>query len=108
MSAKLILYFSAAEHTLYRFAGGALELEATFAANADGLQDFRARLTGRKGALVYVVADLAGEDFHEDQIPYLRGNDRQAVVHAARRFYKLYGDIFRTLRDDTDELAAAA
>lgn len=26
--------------------------------------------------------------------------DRRAVVHAAKRFYKLYGDIFRTLRDD--------
>jgi len=80
MSVKLVLYFGAAEHTLYRFAGGALELESTFGADVDGLQAFRARLQGRKGALVYVIADLAGEDFHEDQIPYLRGNDRQTVV----------------------------
>jgi hypothetical protein len=90
MSAKLILYFSATEHTLYRSAGGALEMESTFAANADGLQAFRARLQGRKGALVYVVADLAGEDFHEDQIPYLRGNDRQSVVQ--RRLAQRYRD----------------
>lgn len=91
MSAKLILYFSATEHTLYRFAGGALEVEATFDANADGLQAFRTSLEGhRKGALVYVVADLAGEDFHEDQIPYLRGNDRQAVVQ--RRLAQRYRD----------------
>jgi hypothetical protein len=27
--------------------------------------------------------------------------DQHAVIHAAKRFYKLYGDIFRTLRDDT-------
>lgn len=26
-------------------------------------------------------------------------DDRRAVIHAARRFYKLYGDIFRGLRD---------
>ena len=26
-------------------------------------------------------------------------DDRRAVIHAARRFYKLYGDIFRSLRD---------
>ena len=26
-------------------------------------------------------------------------DDRRAVVHAAKRFYKLYGDVFRTLRE---------
>ncbi len=90
MSAKLVLYFTATEHTLYRYAGGALELEATFGADAPGLQAFRAELQGRKGALVYVIADLAGEDFHEDQIPYLRGSDRQAVVQ--RRLAQRYRD----------------
>ena len=90
MSAKLVLYFTATGHTLYRHAGGALELEATFGADAQGLDAFRASLTGRKGALVYVVADLAGEDFHEDQIPYLRGNDRQSVVQ--RRLAQRYRD----------------
>lgn len=34
--------------------------------------------------------------------------DRQAVIHAARRFYVLYGDIFRTLRRDGLRLAQAA
>ncbi len=29
-------------------------------------------------------------------------DDRRAVVHAAKRFYKLYGDVFRTLRDTRD------
>ena len=90
MSAKLVLYFTATEHTLYRYSGGALELEATFGADAQGLEAFRAALQGRKGALVYVIADLAGEDFHEDQIPYLRGNDRQAVVQ--RRLAQRYRD----------------
>jgi hypothetical protein len=90
MSAKLVLYFSATEHTLYRFTGGALERESTFGADAQGLEAFRAELQGRKGALAYVVADLAGEDFHEDQIPYLRGNDRQSVVQ--RRLAQRYRD----------------
>lgn len=35
-------------------------------------------------------------------------DDRRAVIHAAKRFYKLYGDVFRTLRDDRDALAEAA
>lgn len=34
--------------------------------------------------------------------------DQQAVVYAARRFYVLYGDIFRTLRGDGTRLAEAA
>lgn len=34
-------------------------------------------------------------------------DDRRAVVHAAKRFYKLYGDVFRTLRQDAG-LAVAA
>ena len=90
MSAKLVLYFTANGHALYRWAGGGLELEARFAPDTDGLGEFRARLRGRKGALVYVLADLAGEDFHEDQIPYLRGGDRQTVVQ--RRLAQRYRD----------------
>lgn len=34
--------------------------------------------------------------------------DQQAVVHAAKRFYVLYGDLFRTLRSDGVRLAEAA
>jgi pyrroloquinoline quinone (PQQ) biosynthesis protein C len=34
--------------------------------------------------------------------------DQRAVIHAAKRFYKLYGDIFRTLREDAVPLAVAA
>jgi hypothetical protein len=90
MSAKLVIYFTANGHALYRWAGGALELESRFTPDDAGLEEFRGRLRGRSGALVYVLADLAGEDFHEDQIPYLRGGDRQAVVD--RRIAQRYRD----------------
>ena len=88
MSTKLVLYFTASGHALYRWGGGGLDLDANFAPNEEGLADFRAHLKGRRGALVYVLADLAGEDFHEDQIPYLRGADRQSVVE--RRLAQRY------------------
>ena len=29
-------------------------------------------------------------------------DDRRAVIHAAKRFYTLYGNVFRTLRDGRD------
>ncbi|WP_447594285.1 TenA family transcriptional regulator [Stenotrophomonas rhizophila] len=35
-------------------------------------------------------------------------SDQQAVIHAAQRFYVLYGDIFRTLRQDGARWAEAA
>lgn len=35
-------------------------------------------------------------------------DDRCAVIHAAKRFYKLYGDVFRSLRDGRDALEQAA
>src|SRR5512132_1085909 len=90
MSAKLVLYVTASGHALYRWSGGALELEARFTPDEAGVAEFRARMVGRKGALVHVLADLAGEDFHEDQIPYLRGSDRQTVVQ--RRLAQRYRD----------------
>lgn len=90
MSTKLVLYFTANEHALYRVAGGMLEPDGRFSADDTGLDEFRASLRGRPGALVYIAADLAGEDFHEDQIPYLRGNDRQMVVQ--RRLAQRYRD----------------
>jgi hypothetical protein len=90
MSAKLVVYFTAQGHALYRWGSGGLALEARFAPDEQGLESFRAHLKGRRGALVYVLADLAGEDFHEDQIPYLRGGDRQAVID--RRLAQRYRD----------------
>ena len=90
MSAKLVVYFTANGHALYRWGGGALELESRFSPDEQGLDGFRAHLKGHRGALVYVLADLAGEDFHEDQIPYLRGGDRQAVID--RRLAQRYRD----------------
>jgi hypothetical protein len=90
MSAKLVIYFTVGGHALYRVMGGALELERRFSADDAGLEEFRSHLKGRKGALAYVLADLTGEDFHEDQIPYLRGSDRQAVVQ--RRLAQRYRD----------------
>src|SRR4029079_17435639 len=90
MAESRILYFTADGHSLYRSSGGTLELEARFSGDDSGLAEFRAYLQGRHGALFSVLADLAGEDFHEDQIPVLRGADREAVVR--RRLAQRYRD----------------
>ncbi len=90
MGEERILYFTAEHNYLYRSAGSALELEARFSGDDAGVSDFREYLRGDRGALFSVLVDLAGEDFHEDQIPFLRGTDREAVVQ--RRLAQRYRD----------------
>ena len=90
MAKRLILYLSADEHYLYRAERTGLELEAKFGADEAGLNAFREYLRGARGALFAVLADLASEDFHEEQIPYVRGADREALL--ARRLAQRYRD----------------
>lgn len=53
--------------------------------------------------------DIEHTGFYEQLMNRLEDeDDRRAVIHAAKRFYKLYGDVFRTLRDGRDALAEAA
>jgi hypothetical protein len=90
MAEHRILYFSAENHYLYRSSRSALELEATFSGDEAGVSAFHDYLRGRRGASFSVLADVPGEDFHEDQIPYLRGGDREAVLQ--RRLAQRYRD----------------
>lgn len=90
MATKRLVYFTAAELRVYRRTHRTLESEARFSADEAGIEAFRSYLGRHSGALFYVVADLAGEDFHEDQIPYLRGTERRAVVE--RRLAQRYRD----------------
>ncbi len=87
---KRLAYFTAEEHRIYAWSGGRLSLEARFPADDLGVTAFREYLGGRHGALFYVVVDLAGEDFHEELIPYLRGGDREQVLR--RRLAQRYRD----------------
>jgi hypothetical protein len=90
MSQRRFLYFTAEDQYLYRSAGNALELEARVPGDDAGVSEFRAYLRAHRSTLFSVLVDLAGEDFHEDQIPVLRGGDREAVVQ--RRIAARYRD----------------
>jgi hypothetical protein len=90
MAPRRILYFTAEDHYVYRAQRGSLELEAKFTGDDLGVTAFREHLRGQRRALYAVLADLAGEDFHEEAIPYLRGSDRDAVVQ--RRLAQRYRD----------------
>lgn len=85
---RLVVYWTAAERRVLRWSGGRLWSEAAFAADDAGLAAFRGFLTRCAGAVVALVADVAGEEFHEERIPYLGGGDRAAIVERriAQRF----------------------
>jgi hypothetical protein len=85
-----LLYFTAEDHYLYTSSRAGLELQAHFSADDLGVTAFREYLRERRGALFAVLADLAGEDFHEEQVPLVRGGDRQALVQ--RRLAQRYRD----------------
>ena len=90
MAERRLLYVTAEDHYLYRARRGGLELEGTFPGDDLGITAFREHLLSRPGGLFSVVADLAGEDFHEEQIPFLRGGDREAILQ--RRLAQRYRD----------------
>ena len=90
MATRRVLYFIAEEVYVYRSSGGTLELEAKFQGDEAGVGAFREYLPGHRGGLFYILADLAGEDFHEDQIPFVRGGDREAILQ--RRLAQRYRD----------------
>lgn len=85
---RLVIYCTAAERRVLRWSGGRLRPEALFCADESGLAAFREYLRSREGAVATLVADIAGEEFHEEQIPLLHGSDRAAVVQRriAQRF----------------------
>lgn len=90
LTKRRLLYFTAEDHYLYTTSGSSLELEAKFSGDDLGITEFREYLRARREGLFSVLADLAGEDFHEDQIPFLRGGDREAVIQ--RRLAQRYRD----------------
>ena len=85
--ARLLLYVSASTCSLYRWERTRLQFLQQF--GSDDMRPLQ-ECFKRKGALVQVVVDLASEDFHEDQIPYLHGAERRAVIE--RRLSQRYPD----------------
>ena len=89
------------------FFGMVLVLEGTSVALATrAAESIETSLSLPRNAFSYLRShgdlDIGHVDFYEGLMNRLDDPaDQRAVVHAAKRFYKLYGEIFRSLRDDT-------
>jgi hypothetical protein len=87
---RRLLYFTATRVLLYRWTHGRLAVESSFANNEDGAQAFAAQLRGAPASLFYILVDIVEEDFHQENVPFVRGGDRKALI--ARKVAQRYRD----------------
>ncbi len=87
---RRLLYFTATRVLLYRWRHGHLAVESSFANNEDGAQAFAAQLRGAPASLFYVLVDIVEEDFHQENVPFVRGSDRRALL--GRKLAQRYRD----------------
>jgi hypothetical protein len=90
MPAKRLIYATAARATAYVWSGGHLSVDATFPAGEEGTAAFAEYVGAVPHSLFYVLADVVEEDFHQENIPYIRGNDRRTLLD--RKLAQRYRD----------------
>jgi pyrroloquinoline quinone (PQQ) biosynthesis protein C len=96
------------------FFGMVLVLEGTSAAIATrAAETIMARLELPKRACTYLLSHGSLDTQHVGHFDALVDriesvDDRAAMLHGARRFYRLYGDVFRALPRATEETTRAA
>lgn len=90
MARRHLLYFTASRVVLYRWAHGELTAAATFPNNEEGAHAFAAQLKRFGASLFYVLVDIVEEDFHQENVPFVRGADRRTLL--ARKLAQRYRD----------------
>jgi len=87
---KRLCYLTSKGIVAYSWRRGELQREAAFAAGDKGVAEFSAYVAGAPENLYYVLADVVEEDFFLENVPYVRGRDRRALL--SRRLAQRYRD----------------
>jgi hypothetical protein len=87
---KRLCYFTSQEATAYSWERGELRKEAAFRINEEGVAEFSRYVAATAKSVFYVLADVVEEDFFQENIPYVRGGDRRALL--ARKLAQRYRD----------------
>jgi hypothetical protein len=87
---KRLFYLTAQRVTAYLWARGALRQEAVFRVDEEGTAEFSKYVARAPNSLFYVLADVVEEDFFQENIPYVRGRDRRALL--SRKLAQRYRD----------------
>lgn len=77
---RRILHLDAAHLTAWLWQQDRPVREAQFNADEAGHADFRHYLGNVRGSLFYLLADVVEEDFRQEELPFVRGADREALL----------------------------
>lgn len=80
MPQRRALFLDANRITAYAWQNGRILDEGYFAGDVPGLQAFSEYLTAHRTSLFYLLADVAEEGFHIEDIPFVHGSDRTALI----------------------------
>jgi hypothetical protein len=86
-SGKILLLLGAERLHAWLWNRGRLAHAQDYAMDAEGLRQFAAFLQSNR-APVYLLTDLAGEDYRLETLPHLRGSDRASLIQ--RKLGQLY------------------
>lgn len=81
MRPRRLLYLNAHQISTFLWQAGSLLVEGQFDANPEGYSRFTAYLQRHQTSLFSLLVNIAEEGFQIETIPFLRGADRQAIIH---------------------------
>ncbi len=90
MPDKRLLYLTSHRLQAFSWKAGVLARDGAFDAGEAGVAAFARYVAGSPKSLYYLVADLVDEDFVQENLPYVRGRDRRALI--ARKLSQRYRD----------------
>ena len=88
MAAKRILLLDGPFLTAHHWSGGDIKVEGEFSHEPVGLEALIAYLKKHPSSLFYLLADIAEEGFQLEDLPYVQGGDRKALLQ--RRLGQYY------------------
>lgn len=88
MAAKRVLLLDGPFLTAHHWSAGRIKVEGEFSHEPAGLEALAAYLKKHRSSLFYVLADIAEEGFQLEDLPFVQGGDRTALLQ--RRLSQYY------------------
>lgn len=88
MAAKRILLLDGSLLTAHYWSAGRIKVEGEFSHEPVGLEALATYLQKHRSSLFYLLADIAEEGFQLEDLPYVQGGDRNALLQ--RRLSQYY------------------
>lgn len=80
MTARRILLLDGSSLTAHHWNGGHIKVEGEFSPEPVGIEAFAAYLKKHRSSLFYLLADTGDEGFQLEDLPYVQGGDRAALL----------------------------